>query len=488
MRFPCSRKSTPRSPRLTTIVILVVLFLADVMATAQAQGTTRPSHRPNIVLIVADDLGGHDLACYGGDLVETPHLDRLASQGLRFTRAYAAAPVCSPTRAALLTGQYPARLQLTTWRESSQNPPRDRKLRPPSCRADLPLELLTVAEHLGSAGYFTAHIGKWHLGDASHFPEAQGFDVHRGGNHWGAPASYFYPYRGPFDNEIRYIPHLDLGKEGEYLTDRLTDEAIHVMERAQGRPFFLNLWHYAPHTPLQAKPADVEHFKKKLTPQHAHQSPVYAAMVKNLDENVGRLLRRLDALGHSRDTLVIFTSDNGGYLGKPGMIVTTNTPLRSGKGSLYEGGIRVPLICRWPGMVTSGGRCDAPVVTMDLFNTLLEVAQVPVDRTRSQPSDGVSLLPLLQDPAATFERGPLFWHYPHYYNTTTPVSAILDRDWKLLEYFEDKQVELYHLARDPAETRNMAEVLPEKAEELLTRLHQWQQQVRAQLPTRNLQP
>jgi arylsulfatase A len=484
MRYPTSRRSSPASPWLVLLVGLAIGLGFPVPAC----GAVPKVRLPNIVFILADDLGGRDLGCYGSRFIETPHLDRLASQGLRFTRAYAAAPVCSPTRAALLTGQYPARLQMTTWRESSQNPPRDRKLIPPSCRSDLPLNLLTLAELLGSSGYLTAHIGKWHLGDASHFPEAQGFDVHRGGNHWGAPASYFFPYRGAFDQETRYIPHLDLGKEGEYLTDRLTDEAIRVIESAKGRPFFLNLWHYAPHTPLQAKADDLAHFQKKLPPDHAHQSPAYAAMVKNLDENVGRLLHRLDTLGHGRDTLVIFTSDNGGYLGRPGLTVTTNSPLRSGKGSLYEGGVSVPLICRWPGVTPAGTECEAPVISMDLFATLLEAGQVPVERTQGQVADGTSLIPLLKDPSATFARGSLFWHYPHYYNTTTPVGAVLDRDWKLLEYFEEGRIELYHLARDPGESRNMADVLPEKADELRLRLSEWRKQMKAQMPQPNPHP
>lgn len=459
----------------------VLVFLLSLVRPAAA-AAARPEKPPNIILILADDLGGMDLGCYGADLHETPQLDRLAAQGMKFTRAYAAAPVCSPTRAALLTGQHPARLQLTTWRESSQNPPRDRALLPPACRADLPRGLRTLAENLKSAGYLTAHVGKWHLGDASHFPETQGFDVHRGGNHWGAPASYFYPYRGTFDDELRYVPGLEWGKEGDYLTDRLTDEAIAVVERAKGRPFFLNLWHYAPHTPMQAKPADVEHFQRKLRPEHQHQGAVYAAMVRNLDENVGRLLRRVEALGLGRDTVVVFTSDNGGYLGKPGLTVTTNAPYRSGKGSLYEGGLRIPLLFRWPGTITAGTRCEVPVTSMDLFATLMDLAKVPRDLDPVQVIDGTSLVPLLANPQATFERGPMFWHFPHYYSTTTPVSAMMVGDWKLLEYHEDRHLELYNLARDPAEANNLALTLPEKADELRILLERWRVEVRAQMP------
>ena len=297
-----------------------VLLAANVAVAAPAQSP------PNVVFMLADDLGWSDLGCYGADLHETPHLDRLAREGVRFTRAYAM-PVCSPTRASILTGRHAARLHLTIWREGALEIPHDRPLVPPPAIADLPTSEVTFANILKGAGYYTFHVGKWHLGDAAHSPEAHGFDLNIGGTHWGAPATYFYPFRGPSGSsgEFRYVPGLGLGKPGDYLDDRLTDEALRLIDNAGGRPFFLNLWFHLPHTPIEGKPQLVEDYRNKLKPGLHHQNAGYAAMVQTLDDNVGRVLARLDESGLADHTLVIFASDNGGYINtNRGFRVTDN--------------------------------------------------------------------------------------------------------------------------------------------------------------------
>ncbi len=444
--------------------------------------------KPNILLILADDLGWADLGCYGADLHETPHLDRLAAQSVRFTHACAMS-VCSPSRATLLTGRHAARVHITIWAEGSLDGPKNRQLLQADSLHDLPHTEITLARHLQTAGYLTALVGKWHLGGASYFPETHGFDVNIGGTHWGAPETYFWPYSGDgyYHDGFRYVPHLEFGKPGEYLTDRLTDEAMRVMDRADGKPFFLYLAHHAVHTPMEAKPDDVKHFQEKLQPGMKHQNVVYAAMLKNLDDNVGRILAHLEERGLDKNTLVIFASDNGGFIGQDksrtqATPVTNNTPLRSGKGALYEGGIRVPLMIRWPGVTSKAAVCDEPVILTDLFQTCMSAADVPPP---ANATDGMDLAPLLKNPAASLGRDALYFHYPHYYGTTTPVSAIRTRDWKLLEYFEDNHVELYNLRDDPSEHDNLAPQKPDKAAELLQRLHAWRESVGAAMPKPN---
>ena len=447
------------------------------------------AERPNIVLVLADDMGWVDLGCYGADLHETPQLDRLASEGVRFTNAYAM-PVCSPTRAALMTGRHAARVHMTIWSEGALKGPTNRKLLQADSLHSLPHTESTLAKHLQDAGYVTALVGKWHLGDADHYPETHGFDVNIGGTHWGAPQTYWWPYRGTgrFGPEYRYVPHLEFGEPGEYLTDRLTDEALKVIDHAGDRPFFLYLAHHAPHTPIEAKAEDVEYFESKLRPQMHHQNAVYAGMIKSLDESVGRVLTRLKQRGLAQNTIVVFASDNGGFIGtdsKAGQTVaaTNNAPLRSGKGSCYEGGVRVPLIVRWPGVTTEDSECDEPVVVMDLFPTLLDAAGVnlPADVAL----DAMDLLPLLKNPDATLDRDALFFHYPHYYSTTTPVSAIRAGNWKLLEYLEDDRVELFNLERDLGEATDLASKQPGKATELRERLHRWRRETGAAMPKPN---
>lgn len=447
---------------------------------------------PNILFILVDDMSWTGPTCYGSDLHETPHIDRLATQGVRFTNAYSASPVCTPTRAAIMTGQHPARLNMTIWHEGALERlegPGDKPLASPFTEPNLALEHTTIAEVLHGAGYQTAHVGKWHLGDAGHYPETQGFDVNIGASFWGAPRSYWYPYKGERvrstgEREHRYVPGLPFGKEGEYLTDRLTDEALGLMERmhANEKPFFLHMSYHNPHTPIEGKPELVAYYKKKIKEGMTHQNARYAAMVHTLDEDIGRLLAKVDELGIADNTMVVFYSDNGGFdQVRDDEQVTNNAPLRSGKGSAYEGGIRVPLIVRWPGVTATNATCDIPVTSMDFYPTILEALQVKADKVL----DGVSLTPVLRDPTATLPREDLHWHYPHYYFTTTPVTAIRHGDWKLIEYYEEGRQELYNLKEDLGETKDLSKEKPEITHDLHERLDDWRKEVNAQLPVKN---
>lgn len=467
-------------------LIWVLLVSAAPCAMAQPRS---PSTPPNVVLILADDLGWSDLGCYGADVHETPNLDRLAGQGVRFTDAYAAS-ICSPTRASLLTGKHYARLKMTIWREGSLRPAAEAstKLIPAASAHDLPYEEITMAEMLKGAGYETALVGKWHLGDAHYYPETQGFDLNVGGTLWGAPQTYFYPYKGQgrFSNEFRYVPHLEHGKPGEYLTDRLTDEALKFIDNSASKPFFLYLAHHAPHTPLEAPAELVSHYEKKVSPQTKHRHPKYAAMVHSLDESVGRIMTHLDKLGLTKNTILIFLSDNGGYIAESdGVRITDNAPLRSGKGSLYEGGVRVPLIVRAPGVALAGRECHEPVFVGDLFPTIAELTGTALDPSHLARLDGKNLTSLLKSPDSKLDRDALYFHYPHYYATTTPASAVRQRDWKLLEYFEDHHVELYRLQDDLSESRDLATKHPEQVARLSKLLKDWRQEVGARLPAEN---
>jgi len=460
-------------------------FLGCAAGAAFARAATPPL---NFVFILADDLGWADVGCYGADLHETPNIDRLARMGVRFTDAYAAAPVCSPTRASILTGKHPARLHMTTWLENSATPAKDRRLVPPVTVGNLPHEEVTLAEALKERNYLTALVGKWHLGEAGYYPETQGVDVNIGGTHWGAPQSYFYPYRGSrnFGGEFRYVPHLEFGKPGEYLTDRLTGEALRVIDHAGAQPFFLYLAHHAVHTPIEAKPADADRFKARLRPAMHHSNPTYAAMTWSLDASVGRVMQKLSERGIADRTVIVFFSDNGGALRTSRQeVITDNSPLRSGKGALYEGGVRVPLIVYWPGVTPQGAVSHAPVVSMDLYATLLDMAGLGGSESRKRGVDSVSITSLLRDPSARLDREDLYFHYPHYYATTTPVSAVRSGSWKLIEFLEDNRVELYNLEKDIGEKDDLAGRMPQKAAELRRRLHAWRESVAAQMPQPN---
>ncbi len=462
---------------------LAVGLILALHSTSVAQ--ERPHNPWNVVVILVDDLGATDLGCTGSRFYETPHIDRLASRGMRFTQGYAACTVCSPTRAALLTGKYPARLHLTDWIPGHVRP--RAKLRIPNWTMYLPLEELTLAERLHAAGYATAHVGKWHLGDPPYFPQHQGFDLNIGGTQWGSPGSYFWPY-GKGD---RRVP-LKGGHEGEYLTDRLTDEAIKFISSNKEKPFFLYFAHYAVHTPLQAKEQLVRYYEKKLAEAttrgdnlDGQQCPVYAAMIHSLDESVGRILETLDSLQLTERTIVIFTSDNGGLVlpacqKRP---VTHNIGLRAGKGSAYEGGVRVPWIIRWPGVTAPGSVSHEPIMTIDLYPTILDILGLADDP--SHHCDGISLATVLRGQGSLPNRA-LFWHYPHYHpGGATPYSAVRQGDWKYIHFYEDNHGELYNLKEDPKESQDLAGRFPEKVAELRAKLEKWLKEVDAQLPTPN---
>ncbi len=437
-------------------------------------------------IILADDLGWRDLGCYGSTFYETPNLDRLAAQGMRFTQAYAACPVCSPTRASIQTGKYPARLNLTDWIPGAIRG----KLISPDYLHHLPLEEVTIAEALKEAGYATCFIGKWHLGGPGYYPDQQGYEINIGGHEAGSPRSYFSPYKNP---------KMPDGPPGEYLTDRFSDEAVKFISSAKGKPFFLFLSHHAVHTPLQAKKDLIAKYKAKaaaLPPltgpeflpegarvcRQAQNHAVYAAMIQSLDESTGRVMTKLEELGLSDNTVVIFMSDNGGLSTSEGA-PTSNVPLRAGKGWLYEGGIREPMIIKWPGAVKPGSVCEEPVISNDFFPTMLEMAGLPL--RPQQHRDGVSLVPLLREGRAP-ERPALFWHYPHYSpQGGTPGGAVRAGDFKLIEFFEDNHIELYNLKDDIGEKHDLAAKMPGKTAELRKLLHNWRQSVDAQMPTLN---
>lgn len=434
--------------------------------------------RPNVVLILIDDLGGTDLGCYGSKYHHTPHLDKLAAQGLRFTEAYASCPVCSPTRAALLTGKYPARLHLTDYIPGERDPRKHRILRP-EFHQELPLAETTIAELLSAHGYQCAAIGKWHLGGEGYEPQRQGFQHAVGGIDRGSVASHFAPYL----REGRKLPGLEPAPAGEYLADRLTSEAEKFLANNASKPFFLYLPHYAVHTPLQGKAALVDKYKAAGSKLLQH-NPQFAAMVENMDDGVGRILGKLDELKLAENTLVIFTSDNGGLAtsGNPtGIPATNNAPLREGKGYLYEGGIRVPLIVRWPGHVKPDTVSDAPTSSIDLFATIADVCGVKP----AQPVDGISI-------KTVFEGGPppqrdaLYWHYPHYSpQGGRPGGAIRQGDYKLIEFYERGRRELFNLDQDPSESTNLIDREPERAAQMAGRLKAWLKDVSAAMPTPN---
>ncbi len=455
--------------------------IAALGAAGFAVGCTPRKIEPNIVFIYIDDLGWRDVGFMGSRYYETPHVDGLAAQGMVFTNAYANAPNCAPSRASLMTGQYTPRHGIYTVNSAARGPSRLRRIVPPENKTTLDLEAVTLAEALRDAGYATGHFGKWHLGGAGHLPTDQGFDVNVAGREYGSPPGYFYPYA----NRTNQLGDLQTGgADGEYLTDRLTDEALRFMEdHSEERPFFLYLSHYAVHTPLRAKEEIVERYRTKEG-SDGHDNPVYAAMVASVDESVGRVLAKLDELGLSDNTVVIFYSDNGGY--GP---ATSMAPLRGSKGMLYEGGIREPLVVRWPGHVAPGSSSDTPVIGTDFYPTLLAMAGagLPV----AHELDGVSLLPILTRGGALRER-PIFWHFPAYLEAdrsvegpwrTTPAGAVRFGDFKLIEFFEDGRLELYDLARDIGEEHNLANEMPDKTRELHDLLLDWREAVNAPVPT-----
>ncbi len=461
------------------------------------------STAPNIIFILIDDLGWADLGCFGSSFYETPHLDRLRAEGMMFTDGYATCPVCSPTRVSVQTGRYPARVGVTNYIPGSA---RGRVIEPDYV-THLPRDEHTIAQALGDAGYATWHVGKWHMGSEEYWPEQFGYEVNIGGCAMGAPGhGYFSPWQ---------IPTLPDGPAGEYLTDRLTDEAIRLILGSDGRPFFLHLAHYAVHTPLQAKPDDIARFEGKaremsldeidpfevgepfpmehkrdqrVTRRIVQSDPRYAAMIWSLDEGIGRLLTAVEEAGQGENTVVVFTSDNGGLATSEGS-PTCNAPLSEGKGWMYEGGVRESLLIKWPGVTEPGSTCNVPVTTTDFYPTFLEMAGANPMPVRAdgevQPCDGVSLAPLLRGESA-LDRDAIYWHYPHYGNQGgTPGSSVRAGEWKLIEFFEDGRLEMYNLREDIGEERDLSAEEPDRAEHLHAMLRGWREEVGAKLPTPN---
>jgi arylsulfatase A-like enzyme len=435
------------------------------------------SRRPNIVLILVDDYGWRDTGYNGSTFYETPSIDRLAHTGMVFTNGYSASPVCSPTRAAIMTGKYPARLHLTSHLQGASNRFHYTRMVQPSARLELPLSEVTIAELLSEQGYRTACIGKWHLGKQGFLPKDQGFDVSLAGDEAGSTNDFFFP------QWQKKIP-LD-GKPGEYLTDRLTDLAVDFIEQNKRQPFFLYLPHFAVHTPIQSRPDKLPKYKAKSRPEHPQNYAEYAGMIESVDDSVGRVLRALRDAGVHQNTVVLFSSDNGGVTSlewkkRP---VTSNLPLRSGKGHVYEGGIRVPTVVRWPGVTKAGSRCDEVIVSYDYAPTIASIAGVPSSRVKSM--DGVNFTPLLRG-AAQLDRADNFWHYPHYSpQLGKPAAAIRRGPHKLILFFEDSRTELYNLRDDIGETKDLSSEKPDLAASMRRRLEAWLQETKAQIPQKN---
>lgn len=457
--------------------------------------------KPNVLMILIDDMGWKDLSGCGSSFYESPNIDALMQRGMMFDNAYAACPVCSPSRASILTGKYPATVGVTDWIDNSGecHPVKGFLIDAPYIK-HLPLDEYNLARCMKDSGYRTYHVGKWHLGTSSYYPEHQGFDVNIAGCHLGHPHhGYFSPY---------HIENLPDGPDGEYLTDRLTDEAVRLIRDNGDQPFFMNLWHYTVHTPTMAKEEDIEYFRKKaakmgidkvnpfvegehfptqhkrdqrVTRRIIQSDVVYAAMIRNLDKNVGRVLDVLEETGKLDDTVIILTSDNGG-LSTAESSPTCNYPAREGKGWMYEGGTRVPLSITLPGAVRAGMHSQVPTSSPDLYPTILELCGLPLQK--QQHVDGISLLPALQ--GREMADRPLFWHYPHYGNQGgTPGSSVRYGKWKLIEFFEDMHTELYDLEADPSEITDLSGSCPDECRRLKDLLHGWRASIEAKIPQRN---
>jgi len=435
--------------------------------------------RPNIVYILADDLGWTDLGCQGSQYYETPNIDRLAAQGVRMLRYYNSQN-CAPTRAVLMSGQYAPRTGMYTVNTLERGTAEDRRMEVPANETKLSLDKFILPQALKAAGYATGMFGKWHLGTTGpHHPRQRGFDeaIVSDGKHFNFTTV----------PEVAY-------PEGQYYADFLTDRAVDFITRHRDHPFFLYVPHFAVHTPIQAKPADVAAWEKKPT-RGTHWNPTYAAMIQSVDESVGRILAKLDELKLTANTVVIFSSDNGGLGGyqrteapseKKGF--TDNTPLRGGKGTLYEGGLRVPFIARWPGVVPAGSTSEQPLAHVDIYPTFVAIAGGTPKA--GYPLDGVSFVPVLRNPRAPLDREAIYWHFPGYLESyvhargwrTGPVGAIHRGDFKLLEFFETGAIELYNVRDDVGETRNLAGTSPAQAAELRAQLAAWRKQVGAAMP------
>jgi arylsulfatase A len=516
---------------------LFILLAGIVLISAGATEYPRKDKKPpNVIIFLVDDLGWKDIGCYGSSFYETPNVDRLAKEGVRFTNAYAACHVCSPTRASILTGKYPARLNLTDWLPGRKEFP-FQKFSNAEINQHLPYEETTLAEALKAKGYSTAIFGKWHLGEDPSGPKAHGFDVHvPDGWNKGWPLTYYAPFR---------LSGYD-GEPGEYLTNRLTDDALKYIESNRNNPFFLYFAHFAVHDPIEGRKDLIEKYNKKLVAQASRNDPPYilegnpdsphatsieertsllddeayegysglpnqtvkvkqrqdntnfAAMVEAMDESLGRVRAKLDELGLTENTILIFVSDNGGMaaanFGKPTRNIdpskldkafsTSNLPLRGAKGWLYEGGIRVPMIVKWAGLKKPGSTCDVPVISTDIYPSVLEMLGLPL--LPKQHVDGTSIVPLLKGKDKLDERA-LYWHFPHYSNhgLQSPGGAVRYGNYKLIEYYENNTVQLFDLSKDLEEKHDISKEQPEKVRELTAMLHQWRKDVNAKMMSPN---
>jgi len=509
-------------------------FILTVLCCTLGSISVAAAKRPNVVFFLVDDMGWRDVGCFGSSFYDTPNIDRLAKEGVRFSNAYAACHVCSPTRASIMTGKYPGRLDLTDWLSGRREFDFQRFLSAEKLQA-LPLSDFTLAEALKANGYRTGIFGKWHLGNNESGPLNQGFDVQIPSWNGCCPRGGYHP---PYKMEGLKIE----GKEDAYLTDRLNSMALDFLEQSGDRPFFLYLSHFSVHDPIQGRKDLVEKYRVKLNRLPPSKGPAFilegnpddktplsrqqltellrkpshqghkvlpqrtikikqrqdniefAAMVESVDESLGRVLQKLEELGQADNTIVIFYSDNGGMsagnFGNPTRVVsqgqldrayaTSNLPLRGAKGWLYEGGIRVPMIVKWPGKGRAGVVCREPVISPDFYPSILEMAGLPARPT--QHKDGKSFVPALQ--GGEFERGPIYWHFPHYSNhgMQSPAGAIRDGKYKLLEYFENGTVQLFNLKTDLGEQQNLAAAQPKRARKLLAKLHAWRKEVNAKMP------
>ncbi|WP_430813946.1 sulfatase [Carboxylicivirga sp. RSCT41] len=459
-------------------MIRLLIFIIGISLSNTALAKPYKKKCPNIVFILIDDLGWKDTGYMGSDYYETPHIDQLAAIGVNFDQAYAPAANCAPSRACIMSGQNTPRHGIYTVGSSERGKAHTRKLIPTPNTVTLADSIVTLAEALKEAGYVTAQMGKWHLGDD---PCTQGFDVNVAGSHAGHPKSYFSPYKNK---------DLVDGPDGEYLTDRLTNEAIkYISQQAERKdtPFFLYLPYFTVHTPLQGKEELINKYRKKGG-EEGQNNPVYAAMVESADQNIGRLMDALKNVGVAQNTLVIFSSDNGGIAK-----ISSQKPLRAGKGSYYEGGIRVPLVISWPGHIPAGKTINTPVASMDVYPSILELCGLK--RKPKQPLDGQSLVALMQKDKP-LKREALYWHFPIYLQgihpvkdqardplfRTRPGSAMRMGKWKLHEYFEDGALELYNLENDPGEWHNLADSLPGIKKELHDMLVKWRFEMNAPVP------
>lgn len=441
--------------------------------------------QPNIVFILADDLGATDLGCTGSDLYQTPNIDGLAKQGMQFSTAFSSHPTCSPSRAAIMSGKYPARLGIVSHGARGTVVEGNGTF--------LPASEFTIAEALKEVGYTTCHIGKWHIGfDGDAGPKEQGFDVDLASNQFCCPGGYFYPYTNKREDAKRQamnrVPGLEKYGKDRHLTENVADEAAGFIKSHKDGPFFLNLCFYAVHTPVQAKKEKVDKYKKMNRKGKRHKNPRYAALVEHLDDGVGTVLKAIDDAGIADNTIVIFFSDNGGanYSG-----ITSNYPYREGKVTQYLGGTRVPMIVKWPGVTKAGSSCDTRVIGHDFYPTILDMANAPGNAKQNSEIDGKDLVPLLKEETTELDRDMLCWrrypvifHYKPGQHAMGPCATILKGDWKLMEFFDtphgvEKSYELYNVKDDVSEEKNLADAMPEKVEELSKAMAGWCEDVKA---------